>query len=317
MTAETLSDALRLVRANDPRGLELVRTIAASGDPDGLYLFAEMTLSGTMVPQDAVKGRQLLEYAASYGHSQANIIVTNLLASGVAGKRDWQAALERLAAEARVLPERRKTLDLIHSMQLDAEGDPLAIAQSRTLSARPHAVLFEGLLTNAECGYLIQAARELFEPSMVYDESHRRVRDTIRTSDGATINWLMEDPAVHALNRRIAAATKTSYEQGEALQVLRYSPGQQYHPHFDWIDAAENQRIWTALVYLNEGYEGGATAFVRTGLEVRGHAGDMLLFSNADQEGNGDPLAEHAGLPVTGGVKYLATRWIREARWIP
>lgn len=317
MTATTLNDALRLVQANDPRGLELVRTIAASGDPDGLYLFAEMTLSGTMVPQDAVKGRQLLEYAASYGHSQANIIVTNLLASGVAGKRNWQVALQRLEAEARVIPERRAALDLISSMQLDAGGDPIATPQSKPLSDRPHAVIFEKLLVPSECAYLIGLTGELFEPSMVYDASNRRVRDTIRTSDGATINWLMEDPAVHALNRRIAHATGTRYEDGEALQVLRYSPGQQYHPHFDWVDGAENQRIWTALVYLNDEYQGGATAFVRTGQEVRGEAGDMLLFSNADPEGHGDPLAEHAGLPVTAGIKYLATRWIREARWIP
>jgi prolyl 4-hydroxylase len=43
----------------------------------------------------------------------------------------------------------------------------------------------------------------------------------------------------------------------------------------------------------------------------------MLLFSNAQEDGHGDPLAEHAGRPVTSGTKYLATRWIREARWIP
>lgn len=317
MAAGTLNDALRLIEANDARGVELVRTIASRGDADGLFLLAEMTLSGTMVPQDAVKGRQLLEYAASAGHSQANIIVTNLLASGVAGKRNWPVALQRLEAEARVVRQRRGALDLIRSMQLDGEGDPIATPQSRSLSERPHAVLFEKLLTPSECAYLIGMTGELFEPSMVYDSSNRRVRDTIRTSDGATINWLMEDPAVHALNRRIARATGTRYGEGEALQVLRYSPGQQYHPHFDWIDNAENQRTWTALVYLNEDYQGGATAFVRTGQEVRGSTGDMLLFSNADEEGNGDPLAEHAGLPVTSGTKFLATRWIREARWIP
>ena len=103
----------------------------------------------------------------------------------------------------------------------------------------------------------------------------------------------------------------------EALQVLRYSPGQEYRPHFDWIDSAPNQRLWTALVYLNGDYEGGETAFVRTDLEIRGQAGDVLVFWNAQEDGHGDPLAEHAGLPVTSGVKYLATRWIREARWIP
>jgi hypothetical protein len=30
-----------------------------------------------------------------------------------------------------------------------------------------------------------------------------------------------------------------------------------------------------------------------------------------------DPLAEHAGMPVTSGRKYLATRWIRARRHIP
>ncbi len=317
MADGTLNDALRLIEANDARGVELVRTIASRGDPDGLFLLAQLMLSGTMVPQDAIRGRQLLEAAASRGHGQANIIVTNLLASGVAGKRNWQAAVERLAAEARVIPERRAALELIQSMHLDAEGDPLTAPQSKSLSVRPLAMLFERILAPSECAYLIGMTGDLFEPSMIYDDSNRRVRDTIRTSDGATINWLAEDPAVHALNRRIAHATGTRYEDGEALQVLRYSPGQQYHPHFDWIDAAENQRIWTALVYLNDEYEGGATRFVRTGLEVRGSTGDMLLFSNADEEGNGDPLAEHAGLPVTAGTKFLATRWIREARWIP
>jgi hypothetical protein len=28
-------------------------------------------------------------------------------------------------------------------------------------------------------------------------------------------------------------------------------------------------------------------------------------------------LSEHAGLPVTHGIKYLASRWIREARLTP
>jgi len=317
MAEATLTDALRLIEAKDERGADLVRTIAAKGDPNGLFLLAELTLTGTMVAQDPIRGRQLLECAAGYGHAQANIHVTNLLGSGVAGRRDWRAALERLAVEARAIPQRRAAAELVDAMKLDSNGDASAEFQARQLSDRPHALLFERLLEPRECAYLIESARELFEPSMVYDLSHQRVRDTIRTSDGATLNWLIEDPAIHALNRRIAQATATPYENGEALQVLRYSPGQQYHPHFDWVDAAANQRIWTALVYLNDGYEGGATAFVRTGLEVRGRTGDMLLFSNADADGHGDPLAEHAGLAVTAGTKYLATRWIREARWIP
>jgi prolyl 4-hydroxylase len=45
--------------------------------------------------------------------------------------------------------------------------------------------------------------------------------------------------------------------------------------------------------------------------------GDLLVFYNAGPDGDLDPLSRHAGLPVTSGIKYLATRWIREKRWIP
>ena len=58
--------------------------------------------------------------------------------------------------------------------------------------------------------------RHRFDPSMVYDPSRRPVRDEIRTSDGSTIHWLIEDPAVVALNRRIAAISQSRYESGEA-----------------------------------------------------------------------------------------------------
>jgi prolyl 4-hydroxylase len=178
-------------------------------------------------------------------------------------------------------------------------------------------VHFEKLLTPAECRYLMEATGDQFEPSMVYDSDRQLVRDEIRTSDGSTIHWLIEDPAVVALNRRIAAASGSSYESGEALALLRYSPGQEYRPHFDFVKGADNRRLMTALIYLNDDYEGGETAFVRTGLKVKGKTGDVILFRNDGDDKGPNPLSEHAGLPITKSTKYLATRWIREARWIP
>ena len=317
MTSAKLQEAIRMIEAGREAGVQIVREIASTGDPEGLFALADLFWSGTMVPQNPAQGRLLLEYAASYGHPHANLLVTNLLGSGVAGRRHWPAALERLDAEARQIAERRAAAELLAAMDLDAEGNPNAIAAPRALSDSPRASMFEGLLSSDECNYLIKSAERLFEPSMVYNEARELVRDTIRTSDGGTFHWLIEDPVIHAINRRIAVATRTSYEQGEALQILRYMPGQEYRPHFDFVDGAANQRLWTALIYLNDDYEGGATRFIRTGLEVRGHAGDMLLFRNIQKDGHGDPLAEHAGLPVLSGTKYLATRWIREARWIP
>ena len=93
----------------------------------------------------------------------------------------------------------------------------------KRLSSDPQVEHFTSLFTPAECG-IIRLYQERLAPSMVYDLSRRLVRDQIRTSDGATIHWLIEDPAIVALNRRIAAISHSAYEDGEALALLRYSP---------------------------------------------------------------------------------------------
>lgn len=318
MDQTPLHRAIGLIKGGQiEEGVHLLRETAASGDPEALYLLADMTWSGKMMPQDPARGRLLFEYAASLGHPHANVIATNLLGNGIAGRRLWPAALERLEAEARQLPDRRSAFQLLGQMDLDANGDPTAAYEPRILSEQPDVRIFERLFTPDECDYLISVAEPLFCPSMVYDKEGRAVKDTMRTSDGAAFHWLIEDPAIHALNRRVAKATGTRFLQGEPLQVLRYSPGQEYRPHFDFLEGVENPRPWTALIYLNEDYDGGATAFVRTGLQVRGKTGDVIVFQNGMPDGRRDPLTEHAGQPVTRGRKYLATRWIRERRWIP
>lgn len=313
-----LSQAIAL--SNEGRNAEavqLIRQVASTGDAEALGALAEMTWRGGLVEQDPVRARTLYEHAAARGHGKAAIILTNLLASGVAGKQDWGQAIERLRVEANALPARRRALDLIEAMDIDEEGNPRIAPEGKQLSTDPRVSQFTRLFTAAECDYLQQATGNAFEPSMVYDSSRQLVRDTIRTSDGATIHWLIEDPAIVALNRRIAAISGSAYEDGEALALLRYSPGQEYRPHFDFVSGAANRRLQTALVYLNDDYEGGETRFVQTGLTVKGGAGDLILFSNEGADGGPNPLSEHAGLPVTSGQKFLATRWIRESRWIP
>lgn len=313
-----LNQAVALSNAGrNAEAVQLVRQVAATGDPEALGVLAEMTWRGGLVEQNPKQARTLFEQAAGRGNANANLIVTNLLASGVAGKQDWKQALERLRVEARQVPPRRKALDLIEAMDLDSEGNPKTVPEGKQLSEDPLVFHFAGLLTREECRYLMEATGDRFEPSMVYDSNRQLVRDQIRTSDGSTIHWLIEDPAVVALNRRIAAISGSTYEGGEALALLRYSPGQEYRPHFDFVKGAENRRLMTALIYLNEDYEGGETEFVRTGLKVKGHTGDVILFHNDGGDGGPNPLSEHAGLPITKGVKYLATRWIRESRWIP
>ena len=301
----------------NPEAILIINQLAAQEEPDALFTLAEMKWRGGMVPQDLGQARELYRRAGDRGHSAAACAYTNLLASGIAGGRDWPRALKRLRGEARGEARRRLVFAHLGKMQLTPEGDPATMPQGRRLSDAPNVILYERLFSAVECDYLMRIAEPDYAPSTVYDSNRRLVRDPIRTSDGSTIHWLIEDPVVHALNRRMAAASGSPAEHGEALQVLRYRPGQQYHSHLDFAVTSENLRRMTALAYLNDEYAGGETCFVKTGLKVKGRKGDVLVFCNATPDRRPDPMSEHAGLPVTRGTKFLASRWIRERRWVP
>jgi prolyl 4-hydroxylase len=212
-----------------------------------------------------------------------------------------------------VNPRSRRELERVEAMALDAEGDPLTVPEGEPLCEAPAITRFAGLFSPAECAWLAEAAAPMLEPAVVIDpRSGRQVRDPVRVCDSVGFTWPLENPAVHALNRRIAAAACTAAEQGEPLQVLRYRPGGEYRPHFDAIPGFANQRAMTMLVWLNDDYEGGETHFPTPGLKLKGRAGDALLFRNTRADGRRDPASGHAGLPVTAGEKRIASRWIRE-----
>ena len=293
------------------RPLEAYRLLAgpqAGSDPEALFLLANWRLAGQVVRRDLAAARNLFRGAAEAGHEEAASIYTAFVGNGTGGAADWPAALRLLEQSPDASAERA----LIAKMQLSPAGDPLELPQEERLSDRPHVSSFPALFTSAECDFLIAQAKPWLQPSVVIDpQSGRQLRNPVRTSDGMSFTLVLESPAIHALNRRLAAATGTDVRQGESLQVLRYRSGQEYKPHFDAVAGEPNQRILTILVYLTEDYEGGETVFLRTGLKFKGKRGDALVFRNALPDGRADEMAQHAGLPVTKGEKLIASRWIR------
>jgi prolyl 4-hydroxylase len=261
---------------------------------------------------DPVAARALFGRAAAAGERKAATIYANFLAAGVGGARDWPRALHLLAGLAAGSPRAARELALLGKMELDAQGDPLALPEAEPLCDRPHILRFRALLTPEECAWLIAAAAPMLAPSVVVDPKTGAQRpDSLRSAESVGFTAPLENPAIHALNRRLAAASRTAPEQGEPLQVLRYAPGGEYRAHFDAIPSFRNQRILTMLVWLNDGFEGGETLFPEAGRTLRGAAGDAILFRNALADGRADPSSRHAGLPVARGEKWLASRWIR------
>jgi prolyl 4-hydroxylase len=294
-------------------GLSLLAQAARQDDPGALNALAHLALAGDFVRRDLALSRDLFRRAASAGSVAGAAAFRAFVANGTGGPADWPAAIRLLAQDASRDPSAERELRLIESMQLSESGEPLDTVASERVSDSPEVTVFASLFSDVECDYLVKAALPLLQPSKVIDPiSGELTANPVRTSDAAAFSLVAESPAIHALCVRLAKASGTNVKQGEPLQVLRYLPGQEYRPHFDALSQTDNQRILTFLVYLNDGYDGGATRFMKSNLAVNGRKGDALLFRNADDGGRPDPNSQHAGDPIEAGQKFIASRWIRQ-----
>lgn len=319
MASNPVEAAYRHVAAG--RVADAVALLEAAGDASDAVALAELAvwyLRGTPVPRDLGRARVMLRRAVEIGHVDAALMEIALAANGCGAPPDWATArvlLDRAAANDPVAAQHAM---LLGRMAIDDAGMPRAAASSHMLNESPEIRIFAGLFTPEECAHIAEVAAPSLAPSVVVDPRNgRQSPNPVRTSFDTVIGPTAETLVVRALLNRIAAATDTRPEQGEPLSVLRYTTGQQYRPHLDALPATDNQRIATAIVYLNHGYAGGETRFTANGVTVAGKAGDMLLFPNLEADGRPDQRTRHAGLPVRSGTKWIATRWLRANDYDP
>jgi len=184
----------------------------------------------------------------------------------------------------------------------------------------PRLVVFGDLLSADECEALIADARQRLARSLVVEtNTGGEMLNVDRTSDGMFFER-GETELVKRIEARIARLLNWPLENGEGLQILRYAPGAQYRPHYDYFDPSQTgtatilqrggQRVATLVIYIGEPAQGGATTFPDVGLEVAPQRGSAVFFSY-DQP---DPVTRtlHGGAPVLAGEKWVATKWLRE-----
>ena len=302
-----MDEVQRLARAGRPdEGIALIERAARGNDPEAMVVLANWRLWGLYGPKDLDATHALLAGAAAAGSSEAAMLRATLIGNGTGCTADPVAA-RVLLADMADKPQAVEQLQLLDAMESRANS------LTETLSADPDVRMIANFLSPRECAYLIANADPLLRPSMIIDQQTGRPRPhPVRTSSSMNFDPTNEDLVVNAINRRIAAATATDYAAGEPLHILRYTPGQEFRPHLDAISGAANQREWTALIYLNDGFGGGETVFPELGITTLGRPGDCLIFRVCATDGTADQRLRHAGLPVTSGVKWLASRWIRQ-----
>jgi len=187
----------------------------------------------------------------------------------------------------------------------------------------PRIVLFGGLLSDDECDELIAAARpRLSRSETVMNDTGGSEVHASRTSDGMFFGR-GESPLCERIEQRIATLLRWPLTHGEGLQVLHYTAGAEYKPHYDYFDPAQpgtsavlrrgGQRVGTLVMYLNTPARGGGTVFPDAGLEIAPTRGHAVFFSYDRPHPASRTL--HGGAPVTEGEKWVATKWLREGEF--
>jgi prolyl 4-hydroxylase len=209
---------------------------------------------------------------------------------------------------------------------MSSPATPLAVSPSRYVSIQPHISLHDDFLSLEECEHFKQLALDEIKASTVVDtDTGESVLFDHRTSYGMFFTR-SQDTIVAAVEARIAALVNITIEQTEPFQILRYGPGQEYRPHYDYFDPAlkgsathlnrGGQRIATLIMYLNHVDKGGETSFPNMGIRIIPKPGRAVLFYNTALNGQPDPRTLHAGDPVIDGEKWIATCWMRQGEFV-
>jgi prolyl 4-hydroxylase len=196
----------------------------------------------------------------------------------------------------------------------------------RMISIEPRIALIDNFLSWEECEHFKQTALASLQKSTVVDnDSGESVEYEHRTSFGMFFERAQDD-VIHRVENRIADLIGMPLPNQEPFQILRYGPGQEYRPHYDYFDPAlkgsqvhlerGGQRVATLIMYLNDVDQGGDTSFPELGIRTIPRTGRALLFYSLGLNGEPDPLTLHGGDAVVKGEKWIATCWIRQREFV-
>jgi prolyl 4-hydroxylase len=177
--------------------------------------------------------------------------------------------------------------------------------------------IVRNFLDTATCAALIEGIDAKRRPSEIADDIGIA---NFRTSETCDLDW--RDPVVGEVDRKIAGLLGLPLAASEPLQGQRYAPGQEFKPHTDTFEpggydflvhtADSGQRTWTAMIYLNEPEDGGATRFKTIGKTIQPETGKLVAWNNLLPDGRPNPATLHQGMKVRRGTKYVLTKWFRQ-----
>lgn len=299
----------------------LIRS-ANAGDPAAMVEIGRRLLIGRGAPKSIPQGAAMVLGAAEKGDPAALALSAVIVALGLVAPANWEAALGQLRRAAAAGHEAADgQLRLLERLD-DRMGE------AEPVSTSPRAWWVRRLAPAEVCAWLTARAAGRTELATVYDAAAGSLQaNSYRSNSLFEFNLAELDLVTIWVRRRLARALATPETRLEDSNVLHYLPGQQFGRHFDFLQptvpafaaelAEKGQRVSTALIYLNDDFEGGETEFPMAKLKLRGAPGDALFFSSVDARGEPDVASLHAGLAPTSGEKWLFSQFVRSRPLYP
>lgn len=186
------------------------------------------------------------------------------------------------------------------------------------LNKSPFIGVIDSVLSVDECKNVISSMPE-FNPSMVHDTNlNSGVLSDWRTSEtsyteGTEFDWI-RDKVVNSIKECF------NYEYNifgiESIQFQKYGPSNYYKEHVDFFTddnhIEHNDRIATAILYLNSDFKGGTTDFMVYRYRVHPKPGRVLFFDYSEDNPTIKHNTLHRGSPVIEGEKLICTYWFRK-----
>jgi prolyl 4-hydroxylase len=300
--------------------LQALQARAQAGEAAALHALGVRQLSADGAPHAPGPGVGAILAAAEMDYPPALLAAAVFAVMGVKAPPDWKRAVA-LVARAASLGDAsaQRQFELIGGDDFDF-ARATAIPQGRKLSESPRVFACDDFISGEWCDWLMERARPRLAPATVYAPEGLRTADGRSNSD-SILRPEASDLVSELVNARIARAVGLPLANQEHTHVLHYEAGQEFKPHFDFIDTrsdygarnveAFGQRVATMLIYLNDGYDGGETLFLRPNLRFKGKKGAALMFFNVQPDGAPDVNTRHAGLAPTRGEKWLLSKWVR------
>lgn len=184
-------------------------------------------------------------------------------------------------------------------------------------------------MTPEECDGFLEEIKRLgiMKPAPTIHDDYKTGEKSEKITDYRTNEFgfvrYSDSPMAREFLIRASQALQIHWSQAENLQIVHYQKGQEYKAHKDAFDlrskrmdgntpAEKGNRVATALMYLNDDFEGGGTTFNWFNRTITPEKGKLVVFSDTYIGTQvPDPNSMHAAEPVVTGEKWAVNLWFR------